>query len=247
MFTVGVGSSQVPIELRESRATIGKLTIIAIMTALHKHKCPQLTRFKPSLASLYHDSQKKGGGNVRNSRIFATCVALIGATKHLRSGDRTNFNRFLRFRVVAQGITVAACVGGTLVYGRYVSSRNLCTELNSSTIISFYYASVVSKLDSASQNKQEKDAERLRDEAEFAAYQVAKATATEPLGPPPTTAAQRRAEESIEDLVARAEALERAQSRKGSARDTLMAALAKQKAEKAEWAKQKEQAATTDK
>ncbi|KAF8679519.1 Hypoxia induced protein conserved region [Rhizoctonia solani] len=122
---------------------------------------------------------------------------------------------FLRFRVVAQGITVAACVGGTLVYGRY--------------------------------NKQEKDAERLRDEAEFAAYQVAKATATEPLGPPPTTAAQRRAEESIEDLVARAEALERAQSRKGSARDTLMAALAKQKAEKAEWAKQKEQAATTDK
>ncbi|QRW26268.1 Respiratory supercomplex factor 2 [Rhizoctonia solani] len=166
--------------------------------------------------------------------IFATCVALIGATKHLRSGDRTNFNRFLRFRVVAQGITVAACVGGTLVYGRYYDYI-------------FLLCIRCVKLDSTSQNKQEKDAERLRDEAEFAAYQVAKATATEPLGPPPTTAAQRRAEESIEDLVARAEALERAQSRKGSARDTLMAALAKQKAEKAEWAKQKEQAATTDK
>ncbi|CAE6360961.1 unnamed protein product [Rhizoctonia solani] len=147
--------------------------------------------------------------------IFATCVALIGATKHLRSGDRTNFNRFLRFRVVAQGITVAACVGGTLVYGGY--------------------------------SKQEKDAERLRDEAELAAYKAAKSTAMEPLGPPPTTAAQRRTEETIEDLVARAEALERAQVRKGNARDSLMAALAKQKAEKAEWAKQKEQAAVEDK
>ncbi|KAF8707471.1 hypothetical protein RHS03_03430, partial [Rhizoctonia solani] len=209
MFTVGVGSSQVPIELRESRATIGKLTIIAIMTALHKHKCPQLTSsyalvfvatielssvqiktipqwpiaitFRPK--KLMH---RKGGGNVRNSRWYR----LVG-------------------NIALGSLSIKATIN--------------------------------------EQNKQEKDAERLRDEAEFAAYQVAKATATEPLGPPPTTAAQRRAEESIEDLVARAEALERAQSRKGSARDTLMAALAKQKAEKAEWAKQKEQAATTDK
>ncbi|CAE6428827.1 unnamed protein product [Rhizoctonia solani] len=147
--------------------------------------------------------------------IFATCAALIGATKHLRSGDRTNFNRFLRFRVLAQGITVAACVAGTLVYGNY--------------------------------NKQETDAERLREEAELAAYQAAKGNTTEPLGPPPTTAAQRRTNENIEELVARAEALERTQGRQSNARDTLMAALAKQKAEKAEWARQKEQAAAENK
>ncbi|KAG8690410.1 hypothetical protein FRC11_011766, partial [Ceratobasidium sp. 423] len=122
---------------------------------------------------------------------------------------------FLRFRVLAQGITVAACVAGTLVYGHY--------------------------------SKQEKDAERLRDEAELAAYQAAKGNATEPLGPPPTTAAQRKTDESIEELVARAEALERAQARLPNARDTLMAALVKQKAEKAEWARQKEQAAVESK
>ncbi|KDN46755.1 hypothetical protein RSAG8_04135, partial [Rhizoctonia solani AG-8 WAC10335] len=147
--------------------------------------------------------------------IFATCAALIGATKHLRSGDRTNFNRFLRFRVLAQGITVAACVAGTLVYGRY--------------------------------NEQEKYAERLREEAEIVAYQAAKGSTSEPSGPPPTTAAQRRTDENIEELVARAEALERAQNRRPNARDTLMAALVKQQAEKAEWAKQKEQAAAENK
>ncbi|KAB5591771.1 hypothetical protein CTheo_4803 [Ceratobasidium theobromae] len=147
--------------------------------------------------------------------IVATCVALIGATKHLRAGDRTNFNRFLRFRVLAQGITVAACVAGTLVYGHY--------------------------------DKKEKDTERLRDQAELAAYQTAVATATEPMGPPPSTSAQKRTEESIEELVARAEAMEKAQARRPSARDTLMAALLKQKAEKAEWARQKEQSAAENK
>ncbi|KAJ1300580.1 hypothetical protein OPQ81_002234 [Rhizoctonia solani] len=127
---------------------------------------------------------RKGGGNVRSSRLFQSeSLPLV----------------FLRFRVLAQGITVAACVGGTLVYGHY--------------------------------NKQEKDSERLQG----------------PLGPPPTTAAQRRTEESIEELVARAEALERAQARGSNARDTLMAALMKQKAEKAEWARQKEQAAAENK
>jgi hypothetical protein len=81
----------------------------------------------------------------------------------------------------------------------------------------------------------------LREQAEVAAYQAAVATGTEPMGPPPTTSAQRKTDASIEELVARAEALERAQARRPSARDTLMAALMKQKAEKAEWVRQKEQ------
>ncbi|KAG9119807.1 Respiratory supercomplex factor 1, mitochondrial [Ceratobasidium sp. 392] len=147
--------------------------------------------------------------------IFATCVALIGATKHLRSGDRTNFNRFLRFRVLAQGITIAACVGGTFIYGTYA--------------------------------QREQEAERLRHSAEMEAYQASVASATTPMGPPPVTAAQRKAEQDIEELIARAEALERAHAQKPNARDTLMAALMKQKAEKAEWARQKEQAAAEGK
>ncbi|KAG9078948.1 Respiratory supercomplex factor 1, mitochondrial [Ceratobasidium sp. UAMH 11750] len=147
--------------------------------------------------------------------IFATCVALIGATKHLRSGDRTNFNRFLRFRVLAQGITVAACVGGTLIYGTYA--------------------------------QREKEAERLRHSAEMEAYEASAASASAPVGPPPMTAAQRKTDLEIEELVARAEALERAHAQKPNARDTLMAALMKQRAEKAEWARQREQAAAETK
>ncbi|KAG8744791.1 Respiratory supercomplex factor 1, mitochondrial [Ceratobasidium sp. 414] len=147
--------------------------------------------------------------------VFATCVALIGATKHLRSGDRTNFNRFLRFRVLAQGITVAACVGGTLIYGTYA--------------------------------QREREAEHLRHSAEMEAYEASAASASAPIGPPPITAAQRKADQEIEELVARAEALERAHAQKPNARDTLMAALMKQRAEKAEWARQRDQAATESK
>ncbi|KDQ06368.1 hypothetical protein BOTBODRAFT_81523, partial [Botryobasidium botryosum FD-172 SS1] len=50
--------------------------------------------------------------------ILATCIAFGGATRHLRSGNRASFNRFLRFRVVAQGLTIAACVGGSYYYGQ---------------------------------------------------------------------------------------------------------------------------------
>lgn len=47
-----------------------------------------------------------------------TCVALIAASNHLRKGNRTEFNRALRWRVGFQGITVVAAVGGSLYYGR---------------------------------------------------------------------------------------------------------------------------------
>lgn len=50
--------------------------------------------------------------------ILATCIAFVGATRQLRSGNRASFNRFLRFRVIAQGLTIAACVGGSYYYGR---------------------------------------------------------------------------------------------------------------------------------
>ncbi|WVN85842.1 uncharacterized protein L203_100994 [Cryptococcus depauperatus CBS 7841] len=43
----------------------------------------------------------------------ATIAALLGASYHLRKGNRTQFNRFLRFRIYAQGLTVVALV----IYG----------------------------------------------------------------------------------------------------------------------------------
>ena len=32
--------------------------------------------------------------------------------------DKATFNRWLRFRVIAQGVTVAACVAGSYVFGK---------------------------------------------------------------------------------------------------------------------------------
>lgn len=43
----------------------------------------------------------------------ATVAALLGASYHLRKGNRTRFNQFLRFRIYAQGVTVVAL----LIYG----------------------------------------------------------------------------------------------------------------------------------
>jgi hypothetical protein len=43
-------------------------------------------------------------------------VALLGATRHLYRGNRDQFNRWLRFRVAAQGFTVLAALGGTMYY-----------------------------------------------------------------------------------------------------------------------------------
>lgn len=50
--------------------------------------------------------------------VLATCVALIGASQQFRTGNRQAFNRFLRFRVVAQGITIVACVVGSAVWAK---------------------------------------------------------------------------------------------------------------------------------
>ncbi|WVQ97118.1 hypothetical protein IAU59_004228 [Kwoniella sp. CBS 9459] len=44
---------------------------------------------------------------------IATVGALLGATYHLRKGNRNRFNQFLRWRVYAQGLTVVAL----MVYG----------------------------------------------------------------------------------------------------------------------------------
>lgn len=75
-------------------------------------------------------SQRRGCACVlsRAAGVAATCVALAGATRRMRAGDRTSFNRsvpsprqpashpslrrWLRFRVIAQGLTVAAAVAG---------------------------------------------------------------------------------------------------------------------------------------
>ena len=45
---------------------------------------------------------------VRNAGILATVIALGGATRHLQQGNRTQFNKWLRYRVAAQGVTVIA-------------------------------------------------------------------------------------------------------------------------------------------
>ncbi|SCV74054.1 BQ2448_6486 [Microbotryum intermedium] len=50
--------------------------------------------------------------------IFATVVALGGATSALQKGNRTQFNKWLRYRVAAQGLTVAAALGGSVYYQR---------------------------------------------------------------------------------------------------------------------------------
>ncbi|KAJ8495279.1 hypothetical protein ONZ45_g1789 [Pleurotus djamor] len=52
---------------------------------------------------------------------LATCAALITAMYKMRQGDSRSFNRWLRVRVIAQGLTVAAMVGGTYTLG----ARNL--------------------------------------------------------------------------------------------------------------------------
>ncbi|KAK4047002.1 Respiratory supercomplex factor 1, mitochondrial [Microbotryomycetes sp. JL201] len=48
--------------------------------------------------------------------IVATVAALLGATRSLQQGNRTEFNKFLRYRVAAQGLTVMAALGGSVYY-----------------------------------------------------------------------------------------------------------------------------------
>ncbi|GAA5825790.1 hypothetical protein JCM11251_000370 [Rhodosporidiobolus azoricus] len=46
----------------------------------------------------------------------ATVWALLAASSALQKGNRTQFNKFLRYRVAAQGFTVVAALGGSIYY-----------------------------------------------------------------------------------------------------------------------------------
>ncbi|KAI0044005.1 hypothetical protein FA95DRAFT_1478227, partial [Auriscalpium vulgare] len=46
----------------------------------------------------------------------ATTVALIVAMVKMRKGQQHSFNNWLRVRILAQGLTVAAVVGGSWAY-----------------------------------------------------------------------------------------------------------------------------------
>ncbi len=47
----------------------------------------------------------------------ATTVALVIAMTKMRKGQSSSFNNWLRVRIVAQGLTVAAVVAGSWAYG----------------------------------------------------------------------------------------------------------------------------------
>lgn len=47
-----------------------------------------------------------------------TCGALIAASNHLRTGNRDQFNKALRWRVGFQGLTVLAALAGSFYYGQ---------------------------------------------------------------------------------------------------------------------------------
>ncbi|KAL1914980.1 uncharacterized protein VTP21DRAFT_7685 [Calcarisporiella thermophila] len=49
--------------------------------------------------------------------IGVTVFALVAATIALRQGNREHANRMMRLRVLAQGATVLAAVGGSLYMG----------------------------------------------------------------------------------------------------------------------------------
>ncbi|KZT28212.1 hypothetical protein NEOLEDRAFT_1109021 [Neolentinus lepideus HHB14362 ss-1] len=49
---------------------------------------------------------------------LATCYALTMAMIRMRSGQPKSFNRWLRVRIIAQGLTVAAVVAGSYAFGR---------------------------------------------------------------------------------------------------------------------------------
>ncbi|CAB4419276.1 unnamed protein product [Rhizophagus irregularis] len=57
--------------------------------------------------------------------MFATVFALVGATIGFTRGDSTTMQRFLRFRVAAQGFTVVALAGAPVYYqiNRYIKKN----------------------------------------------------------------------------------------------------------------------------
>lgn len=61
--------------------------------------------------------------------IAATVFALGAASNSMRKGDRKNFNRFLRWRVAAQGLTVVAALAGSAYYAEDRAKRKREEEL----------------------------------------------------------------------------------------------------------------------
>ncbi|SPC65060.1 probable Respiratory supercomplex factor 1, mitochondrial [Ustilago sp. UG-2017b] len=51
-----------------------------------------------------------------------TCGALIAASNHLRTGNRDQFNKALRWRVGFQGLTVLAALAGSFYYGQQAAA-----------------------------------------------------------------------------------------------------------------------------
>ncbi|EED82831.1 predicted protein, partial [Postia placenta Mad-698-R] len=49
---------------------------------------------------------------------LATCAALITAMVKMRRGEAKAVNYWLRARVLTQGLTIAAIVGGSYAYGQ---------------------------------------------------------------------------------------------------------------------------------
>ncbi|GAA5909835.1 respiratory supercomplex assembly factor RCF1 [Sporobolomyces salmoneus] len=47
---------------------------------------------------------------------LATVVALVAASSALQKGNRAQFNKMLRYRVAAQGLTVVAALGGSVYF-----------------------------------------------------------------------------------------------------------------------------------
>ncbi|GAA5928511.1 HIG1 domain-containing protein [Sporobolomyces koalae] len=50
------------------------------------------------------------------SGCLATVVALLAASSALQKGNREQFNKMLRYRVAAQGVTVIAALGGSVYF-----------------------------------------------------------------------------------------------------------------------------------
>ncbi|KAG8946634.1 Respiratory supercomplex factor 1, mitochondrial [Tulasnella sp. 424] len=57
-----------------------------------------------------------------------TVWALLGAVREFKRGDSQNVNRYLRFRVVAQGATVAAMLIGSVIYEKSIKEQKEAEE-----------------------------------------------------------------------------------------------------------------------
>ncbi|KLT41885.1 hypothetical protein CC85DRAFT_285974 [Cutaneotrichosporon oleaginosum] len=60
--------------------------------------------------------------------VAATTFALLGATASLRSGNRKQFQHFLRLRVAAQGLTVVAMVVGAYMISNKAEEAKMNRE-----------------------------------------------------------------------------------------------------------------------